>query len=262
MSAVLAKCLQDIILKVEQVSGKKIKFVEKRGMSIPVVSKLARNDMPAHIFYLDSSHQDVAWHSIAHECVHIIRLFEVEENQRIVPMATPEMRMQAFEEIEEEFLEKSSSLTDELFRRMRDFWYDSIMRQLTNYPSDIMIERWLYKFYPELRPSQIQAIQQQAESATGALNQEVKELTPEIIYNASNIMNYTYFHFLGKLLELQLDQPFQDTQFAKEGKKLVKFTEDRYRDDYEGDVAMIHLWAEFLGLSNWFAWIDLENVPA
>lgn len=262
MSTVLAKCLQDIIGKVEQVSGKKIKFVEKRGMSLPVVSKVARIDMPEHIFYLDASHQNIAYHSIAHECVHIIRLYEVEENQRIVPMATQEMRMQAFEEIEAEFQERSSSLTDDMLRRMRDFWYDSIMRQLTNYPPDLMIERWLYKFYPELRPIQIQAIQQQAESAAGALEKEVQELTPQIIYDASNIMNYTYFHLVGELLELKLDQLYQDTKFAKEGKKLVKLTEDGYQDDYEGDVAMIHLWSEFLGLTHWFAWIDLENVPA
>ncbi|MFQ5627517.1 MAG: hypothetical protein ACE5I1_02055 [bacterium] len=261
MSAVLAKCLQDIIRKVEKASGRKIKIIEKRGMSLPVVAKVACGDMPAHLFYLDPSHQELAYHAIAHECVHILRLFGVDEDKRIVPMATPEMRALAFAAIDKDIQETSTELTDKMLKRMRGFWYDSIMRQLSNQAPDLMIEKWLYKYYPELRPIQISAIRQQAENAEGSLQQDVQNLTPPMIFEASNTMNFVYFHLLGKRLEMDLDTPYRKTHFAREGKKLARLTLKDYQDNYEGDVAMIHLWAEFLGLSDWFAWINLENAP-
>lgn len=261
MSAVLAKCLQDIIQKVEKASGRKVKIIEKRGMSLPVVAKVARGDIPAHLFYVDPTHQELVYHAIAHECVHILRLFSVNEDKRIVPMATPEMRLQAFAAIDKDIQETSTALTDEMLKRMRGFWFDSIMRQLSNYPPDLMIEKWLYKFYPELRPIQINVIQQQADNAAASLKQEVQNLTPSIIYEAANTMNFAYFHILGKHFEMALDAPFRNTKFAREGEKLVRLTLGDEQDNYEGDTAMIHLWAEFLGLSGWFAWIDLENAP-
>ena len=88
MSAVLAKCLQDIIRKVEKISAKKVRLVEKRGMNMPVIVKVARPEVPAHLLYFDPTHGDISYHSIAHECVHILRLFEAEPGKRIVPIAT------------------------------------------------------------------------------------------------------------------------------------------------------------------------------
>ena len=261
MSAVLATCLKDIVQKVETLSGKKVKLIEKRGMSVPVVAKVAKADMPAHLLYLDRTQNDLAYHAIAHECVHILRLFEVADDKKIVPIATPEMRENALDSLDEDIMELSSAFSDDNIKKMCDFWYDSIIRQLTNFPPDIMVEKWLYKYYPELRPVQMQAIKQQAEFAIGGLQREVRELTPEIIYQSANTMNYTYFHILGKHFELELDAPFQNTHFEKEGQKLVAITEDGYQDNYEGDIAMIHLWAQFLGLADWFAWIDLQSVP-
>ncbi|MFQ5628089.1 MAG: hypothetical protein ACE5I1_04950, partial [bacterium] len=182
-------------------------------------------------------------------------------DKRIVPMATPEMRMQAFAAIDKDIQETSTAMTDEMLKRMRDFWYDSIMRQLSNYPPDLMIEKWLYKYYPELRPTQINAIRQQAENATGSMNQEVQNLTPPIIYETSHTMNFAYLHLLGNHFEMDLVAPYRNTLFAREGEKLARLTLEDEQDNYDGDVAMIHQWAEFLGLYDWFAWIDLKNVP-
>ncbi|MCB9512304.1 MAG: hypothetical protein H6695_19145 [Deferribacteres bacterium] len=262
MSAVLAKCLQDIIRKVEKISAKKVRLVEKRGMNMPVIVKVARPEVPAHLLYFDPTHGDISYHSIAHECVHILRLFEAEPGKRIVPIATSEMRDKALEMIEAEIEETAIELTDDMARKMQDFWYDSIIRQLSNYPVDIRIEQWLYKYYPELRPVQSKAIKMQADAAAGSLKDEVQDLTPPMIYEAANVMNYAYLTTLGKFLETAIDLPFRASQFAEEGKKLVAITDDSDRDDHEGDVEMIQHWADFLGLSDWFAWMDFESVPA
>ena len=47
----------------------------------------------------------------------------------------------------------------------------------------------------------------------------------------------------------------------KKGKQLVRLTEKDYANTYEGDIAMINRWAEFLGLSKWFDWVGFEDVP-
>lgn len=262
MSATLAGCMKDILQKVENVSGKPIKFVEKRGMVMPVIAKVAVRDMDAHLFYLDRIQDELTYHAIAHECVHILRLFETKPENRLVPMASTQMRHQAFEEMEDDLQQLENSTSVENLNNMKSLWYDSIIRQVSNYPADIRVEKWLFRYYPELRPLQIRTIRKQADAAAGALKPEVCALTPKKIYDCSNAMNYAYLHLQGSLFETELIAPFRGSEYEKEGKKLAAITRDHAQDNHEGDVALIQLWADFLGISGWFAWTNIENMPA
>lgn len=254
--------LRSLFAQVEQISGKKMKIAEKRGMRVPVHVRVARQDMLHHIFYLDPYQQDTLPHALAHECVRLIRLFQVEAEKRVVPVSLPEMRERAYQRMDDAMEGKSGELSQDTYIKMREFWFDSIVRQLTNYPIDIRIEQWLYRFYPELRPLQMRALVAQSRRAAEALSLEVQSLTPDFIFEAANTMHAAYFSILGKTLELELDQAFRNTPYAREARKLVALIEDEQTNSYEADVGMIHLWAEFFDLTDWFAWIDLEAIPA
>ncbi len=260
MDTNLMRTVRDLTVKVEAVSGKKVKLVEKRGLATPVSVKLANENVPVHTFYIDRSQSAALYHAIAHECVHILRLYEAPPEKRIVPMSTSQMRFAALKDIEPDLIKLRSEYAIEKVASMSHFWFNSIVRQLTNYPLDVAIEQWLYKFYPEIRPVQMDVLKKKLEDATGVLSDEVKALTPEKIYVASCTMHYAYFDILGRYLEIDLLGAFQNVQEAEEGRKLASLTLDRKKDDYETDVEMIQLWANFLGFENWFAWTNVNAV--
>jgi hypothetical protein len=74
-------------------------------------------------------------------------------------------------------------------------------------------------------------------------------------------MNYAFFNILGGYINADLARPYRNTPFSKKSKQLVELTEKDYVNSYEGDIAMINKWAEFLGLSKWYDWVGFEDVP-
>ena len=56
-------------------------------------------------------------------------------------------------------------------------WTGGLIRQLTNYPPDIMIEKWIYDGYPELRPYQLQSLERQNQQALKGISRKVQMTT-------------------------------------------------------------------------------------
>ncbi len=50
-----------------------------------------------------------------------------------------------------------------------------LIRQVTNHPPDIMIEKWLYNDYPELRPYQKKSIEKQLNESVAGLKDSMKQ---------------------------------------------------------------------------------------
>jgi len=70
-------------------------------------------------------------------------------------------------------------------------WTNGLVMQLTSYPPDIMIEKWIYDGYPELNLSTPIPGKANKQALKG-ISKNVKMVTPSKIYNSSNIMNYAF----------------------------------------------------------------------
>jgi hypothetical protein len=261
MSLDLVTDVKLILAEVEDISHKRIEFIEKEYLPTYAGVKIARKNMPAHLIYYKREHGPIINHLIAHECGHIIRIYQAPEEKRVIPSTDDKIKLNALQEIEEDIAKISKKIPFEKLSRIVNVWYDGLVRQLTNYPPDIMIEKWLYDKYPGLRPYQLESIQKQHKDALVGLSDEVRELTPRKIYDASNVMNYAFFRILGLYLGVNFSKPFYDSGFVDKGKVLAKLTEENYHNDFDGDVEMVNKWTAFFELGEWYAWAAFENVP-
>jgi hypothetical protein len=146
--------------------------------------------------------------------------------------------------------------------QITNVWYAGLIKQLTNFPSDIMIEKWIYDEYPDLRPYQSQYMKKQYDEAVKALSSEVERMTPRKILKASNGMNYAFFHILEThFRDNYYLRRYDRSAYADIGKQLILIQKES-QNSYKGDIDTVNKWAEALKLSHWFAWTDFEYVPA
>lgn len=244
----------------EKLTKKPIRFIEKYDLDVYASVKMARMEMPEHIIFYKKEHNELINHLIAHECGHILRTFSVPEEKRLIPITTQNTRANFMKEIDSDIKKLSSFMPLQDLYKLADLWHNGTIRQLTSYPPDIMIEKWIYNNYSDLRPYQRDSIKRQRDSAVAVLSDDIKAIIPPKIYKISNIMNYAFFSVLGKHIGSNLIRSYDRTPYIKKGRKLVSLTENNYQNNYEGDIKMINQWADFLGILNWFDWTNFENV--
>lgn len=262
MGLELIEPVHDLLDRIKELTHKKIEFVEKNDMPTYATIKMARRNMSAHLIFHKKEHNELVNHLVAHECGHILRMFAVPEEKRLIPMTNQEIKGIALNEMQDEIMGLSKILPLENLAQLINLWFNGTVRQVTNLPPDIMIEKWLYDKYPEIRPYQLRSLQKQHRDALAGLKDKVKQITPSKILNASNIMNYAFFRIIGFHIKTNFLIPYNQTAYVRKGKELAEYTEKNYStNDYEGELKMIDYWARYLGLSNWFAWTGFENVP-
>lgn len=86
-------------------------------------------------------------------------------------------------------------------------------------------------------------------------------MTPAFIYDASNVMNYSFASYMESLVSNKYTMPYKRTKYAEVGAKLVKLVSETEDEGYKQDIAIINKWANILGLTDWFYWTDFEDVP-
>lgn len=259
MTLSLIVSVQEIVERVRDVSGKGIQFIEQEELPTYAGMRIARADMPSHIILVKREHDEIINHLIAHECGHILRLFNVPEEKRLVARTDDRIKLNALSQIEGEIQGLSEILPFERLAHVVNLWYDGTVRQVTNFPPDIMIEKWLYDNCPELREYQLASIEKQRQEALSGLASEAVRISPPTFINLSNIMNYAFFRILGLHFGTNFIKPFANMKYLEKGKKLAALTEAGYVDSHEGDIEMANYWARFLGISDWFEWSRFEN---
>ncbi len=251
-----------ILEEVRVVTGKGVEFIERRDMQVYAGVKMARSSMPAHLMLYKPEHTGIINHLVAHECGHVLRLFGVPEEQRLVPMSDQHTKMAGLSSIEDEIHELSRVLPFGSLAKVVNMWFDGLVRQLTSFPSDMRIEQWLHDDYPELSVSQGASLRKQPEAAVQSLTARIAKRTPRTILEASNSMNYAFFSVMSNHIgDRALLGRYADSRYGRKGKELVTLWES-CANNYAGDIEAVRKWAEFLGLSRWFGWTDFGTCPA
>ncbi len=250
-----------IFEEVKSLTGKEVQLLEKKDLDTPASVKVARKNMSAHLMYYKPEHTEIINHLIAHECGHIMRIYSAAESDRIMPYTDDQIKLRALKDIEPEVQILSKTLPFENLVKIVNIWYSGMIKQLTNFPSDIMIEKWIYDKYAELRSYQAQSIQRQYNEAALTLSFDVEKMTPKKILIASSGMNCAFFRILGMYFNSNYQaNRFDRSPYSKIGEKLITLQRSQ-QDNYKGDIATITKWGEALNLSHWFAWKDFEDIP-
>lgn len=261
MNLDLPDSINRIFDEVKSLTGKGVQLVEKKELDTYASVKIARKGMPDHIMYYKPEHTGIINHLIAHECGHILRMYGVGPENRLIPFTNDELRLKALKDIEPEIQKLSQMMPFKGLVQIANVWYAGMVKQLTNFPSDIMIEEWIYDQYPDLRRYQSRYMKKQYDESVQALSARVERMTPRKILRASNGMNYAFFHRLGThFSDSYYLRQYDRSAYADIGKELMLLQQGS-GNDYKGDTDTVNKWAEALTLSHWFAWRDFEDVP-
>ena len=250
-----------ILAKVEAATGKGFDLVEKPDLVQLAGVKMARRGMPRHIMRYRLTDMQVLNHSIAHECGHVLRMSSVSEEQRRVPITNRYTTAEAMIHVMPEAERIAAGLPGDAGPQLFNMLYEGLVRQLTNLPSDIAIERWLCLDYPALRDAQLASLRLQVREAEAGLDRKVRVMSPRLIYESCNTMNYAFLLLVGEALGESLLGLYAGSPFRDGGLRLAELTRSRPLDTYLDEIAMVDAWAEHLGLSRWFEWTGFENVP-
>lgn len=137
------------------------------------------------------------------------------------------------------------------------------MRQLTNFPADMRIERWLKDEYPGIADLQRAGIDSQLSEARQVLGRPVREFTAKRVYQPSVTMNAAYALYTAWLYnDPALADPYRTNGYGKAARRLAEPVWETPDGGHVGDVRATEDWARELGLGEWFRWAKLDELGA
>jgi hypothetical protein len=182
-----------------------------------------------HEIHFVRGEERVIGHLIAHEVGHLVRLYQVPEDQRLMPAITPDSRRRAAEQ-----------LTPELAGLV----YHGI-------PAEALVEL----FDPWYQSVQQRSLLEEIRRASPLLQPEVAALTPTTIYRATMAMNAAQACQIAELnCAPALMDPFERHGFASIGNRLAHVALDREDQGHRSDMQVVNEWADELRLAGWFEW--------
>jgi hypothetical protein len=260
MALELIQAVRSILDRVTEVTGQGIEYVETEDLPVPAMMRMAGEESPNHRLFFKKHHDETVNHVIANECGHILRLYGVPEEKRLIPAASQKTLGRYAGEMEADIRRLYRHYPPEQLMNLLMLWYESILYQLTKMPTDIRVEKWLHENYPDVIPMQLKSLAEQNEKAVATLTVDIRKTMPGRIYDACNIMNYVYFKVLGKAFDLDYVASYRFTLYFARGEELISQMEEIETDSQEGDVLMINTWAKYFHFADWFEWTQPGKV--
>jgi len=248
---------RDIIDTVEQQTGFMVEVLEEPALPTMAVVHMARRyGLPAHVIRYRPSTNQPPDYLICFQCGFVLRLFENPPEKRFEVASTADGQ-----EMVEKMLHArvgGVGLDRRQLAPVARQMYDGIVVHLRSIPIGLRVSAWLDDQYPELR--QLQRVQVMSELAdnAGSLDPQIKALTPEIIYNASAAINAAFALFWSQRYKKpSVTQPYVKAGCRKQGADLMDIW-DQVPKDASHDQELIDLWAQALGLSDWYQWVPYQ----
>jgi len=209
-----------------------------------------------HEIHFVRGEERVIGHLIAHEVGHLVRLYQVPEDERLMPAVTPDSRRRAAEQVLPELASLLyRGIPEDALVELFDPWYQSVCTQLASFPADLRIEAWIRDCFPALRRVQERSLLEEVHRSLPLLQPEVTALTPPTIYQATMAMNAAQAWQIAEFYSIpSLIDPFQRHGFASIGARLAHIVLSRDDEGHRSDMQAVNEWADELRLSGWFEW--------
>ncbi|MDC7233868.1 MAG: hypothetical protein PQJ58_11615 [Spirochaetales bacterium] len=249
--------------RVEQETGKPVQWVQASGMPSMVETRPAAGADEAHIIYISEGFKDPeGQHLIACKCYQIIRMFREEEKSRLIPSSgsshfnNAKMRL-ALDAGDRPDLVKALN-EDEIVKA----WIFGVVNQLISQPGDIYIQKAISEEMPDLKEAQMLVLEQQFSDFMAAQREDVKLYSPRTVYDASLIMNAVYLKMLDRLIGTSFMERVDNLPQSRKIGRLFEATLEIREDHPADDRKRTDLWAETLGIRDWYEWVPFESGSA
>ncbi len=215
----------EILKKVQDLTNKDFDYVFNPKLNVLGKVKIARQKMDHHIIYYRENNSRQLNHIIAHECGHIIRIFESDPSYRVIPYTNSTNYELALKDMKADIEKISKLLPKSKVDGLIQMLFNGLISQVTNLPVDLKIEEWIYKDYPGLREFQFITLEKQMDDAIAGIDKKIESIIPSKIYNSSHIMNYAYFTILTQITGYKYIKNFKGHSFELKANKLIEIFE-------------------------------------
>ena len=259
MKLELLDSVSGLLEKVKKETGKEVLLFENKDMASMLEVKTARKGDENHLMAYSNKFTPEINHLIAAKSIQILRTFREKPENRMIAVAYQEHLNNARMSIAVEAETKPHLQIVLNDHNLTSTWVLSLINQLISQPANIIVEREIYRNYPELREFQKTLITNQFNDFNLTLSEEVETLSPNVIYNSSAIMNYVYLKCMDDITGSNFISNLNYIVKKNKCEKLYEYTKEHSIDSLSGDIKMVDYWAKYLDLSNWYNWIDFET---
>lgn len=260
MGLQLLGCVDEILCRVKEETGKEVLLFENSEMASMIEVKTARKDDDNHLIAYSSNYTPEINHLIAAKAIQILRIYKEKPDNRKMAVAYQEHINNAKMSIALEVDRKPHLQVALNDAALISTWAISLVNQLISQPVSINVERIIYNNYPELRELQQKVIGNQMKDFNATLSKEVEGLSPGIIYNGSAVMNFVYLKSMDDITGSDFIGDLKYIVKKSRSHELYNYTSDNLKDSLVSDKAMIDYWANYLNISQWYTWTGFEDI--
>ena len=248
---------RDILELVENSSGYPVYVEPNPEITTPSSMRMARGTQPFHLVsYRPTAGDQPPDYQIAVQCGYILRHFAAPPEDRfdIAPSGKGQREIERMVDVTSPAL-RQSGVSAGVAAVFRQQLHDGLVVQLRSIPVGLRIDEWLIQSYPELRPLQKEAVGAQLVEAAGALQSDIRAITPGRVYRASTGMNAAFAAFWARFLDdPSITQPYTKAGLDSLARDLLHIYDDT-GDEPSQDRELVDAWAHCLGVAGWYDWV-------
>jgi hypothetical protein len=248
-----------VLKQVEETTDTPVEVITDPSLPTYASIKIARGAATHHILTYNPTKPGVDYH-VVYQCGFILRLFENSQDERYEFAGT-----KTGHEVVRELLAEKGGVAKKLRlpqaarKQLANQFVDGLLVQLRSYPIGMRIDQWIRETFPTLHEAQEASIDRQQRDNAQALNPQIRQMTPTLIFSANASMNAAYAIFCERLLNWShYVIPYRSLGFEERGRALLSVS-DELPSDARHDRDLVDAWAKDLDVSDWYRWIPLTQ---
>ena len=253
-----------VIDELQELGGVEIKIEEtdKTYLSAKLEYAKTHNRNYHRIIYNKSKNYHE--HLILHELTHLRMMIDASKNKKNQIPTTTDVQETAFHQRYVYFLNKiAMKIGLDEAKTMEKDMIKGLALQLFNCPLDLLVEDYIYKNYPEIRPMQFLSLfSQEDENIKSVQSATSANIFPPQVVKANKLMNIVTSIHLEELYGLNFLDYYKPTKNDLNTANDLYEEYKAYRDDYTSgeEYDLCRYFIETLGFEDLITWIDEDMI--
>lgn len=251
------KRIQNLLVQTEEESGYPTTVVADTNLSTHSALTFARGSLQANVIRYNPKFERLMDYIVAYHSGFILRFFSDPPGQRKDFGATESGRFNVEKLVKR--LEAAKKLPPQHLDSFAAQILSGLMTHLRSTPIGLRVESWIESDIPSISDKQKSGVEEQLKENLLPLNESVKKITPERIYDATLSISAAYaIHWAEKWDQSQLILPYRSAGFEEKGKRLIKIFK-KLSDTPQNDRELVDAWADELGVGKWHDWVPYQE---
>jgi hypothetical protein len=209
---------------------------------------VAAENEPAHVLTYKPAAAPELPYLVCFQCGLAERALRSARDERFNVASTPETYTRV-----QKLVRNKKTIPEDMVATYSQMITDGLGVQLRSMPIGIRVDRVIYETHPEMRGMQRTIAGRQLKESVGCLSPAIKEMAPELIFNASVAMNAALALEWGRLWNEDAHVvPYRLAGHVGLGEKLLSALES-IPDTPHHDRELVSSWAEILGVDGLYS---------